>query len=124
MRKRIPEKELDAIVAVVAAHPEGVQVSAILEGLPAELEKRTLQRRLALLVEQKRLIGEGKGKGRRYRAPAAITGAGSLIAGSAAFVGWGEVYVPLSSGGGENQASGSRAYSAPAAGRLPARLAG
>jgi uncharacterized protein len=52
----------------VAAHPEGVQVSTIREGLPYELPPRMLQRRLALLIEQKRLIAEGRAKGRRYRA--------------------------------------------------------
>jgi len=61
MPKQISKKELDAIVAFVAAQPEGVPVSAILEGLPTELEKRTLQRRLALLVEQKRLMADGMG---------------------------------------------------------------
>ncbi len=96
MPKRIPEKELDAIVAVVAAWPGAVPVSAILEVLPAELERRTLQRRLALLVEQKRLIAEGEGKGRRYRASATSTNAGNLIAGDVMVEGLGEVYVPLS----------------------------
>jgi hypothetical protein len=67
MPKQIPEQELDAIVAVVAAQSKGMPVSAILEDLSAVLEKRTLQRRLALLVERKRLIAEGVGKGRRYR---------------------------------------------------------
>ena len=69
MPKRVPEQELDAILAVVAAHPEGVPVGTIREGLPYELPPRMLQRRLALLVEQKRLIGEGQRKGRRYRLP-------------------------------------------------------
>lgn len=101
MPKQIPKKELDAIVAVVAAQPEGMQISAILEGLPVELEKRTLQRRLALLVEQKRLIAEGEGKGRRYRANVAITGAGNATAGNVTAGGRGEVYVPLSPEGKE-----------------------
>ena len=69
MPKRVPEQELDAILAVVAAHPNGVQAGAIREGLPYELPPRMLQRRLALLVEQKRLVAEGRGKGRRYRSP-------------------------------------------------------
>lgn len=69
MPKRIPEQELDAILAAVAAHPEGVQVSTIREGLPYDMPPRLLQRRLALLVEQKRLIAEGRAKGRRYRLP-------------------------------------------------------
>jgi len=96
MPKRIPEPELDAILAVVAAHPQGVQVSAVREGLPYELPPRMLQRRLALLAEQKRLIAEGRGKGRRYRAPAVITRSGNLIAGNAAVEARAEVYVPVS----------------------------
>jgi hypothetical protein len=69
MPKQIPDQELDAILAVVAAHPEGVRVSTIRKGLPYELPPRMLQRRLALLADQHRLTAEGRGKGRRYRAP-------------------------------------------------------
>lgn len=102
MPKQISKKELDAIVAVVAAQAEGVQVSAILKGLLSTgLEKRTLQRRLALLVERKRLIAEGVGKGRRYRTPVAITGAGNASAGKVTAEGRVEAYVPLSPEGEE-----------------------
>lgn len=69
MPKLIPEQELDAIVTIVAAHPEGVPVRTIREGLDFDLPPRMLQRRLALLTEQKRLIAEGAGRGRRYRVP-------------------------------------------------------
>jgi hypothetical protein len=96
MPKRVPQQELDAILTVVAAHPEGVPVSAIREGLPYDLPPRTLQRRLALLVEQKRLIAEGQGKGRRYRAPVTITGTGTFRAAlGATSEGGGELYVPI-----------------------------
>ena len=71
-------------------------VSAICEGLPFELTPRTLQRRLALLVDQKRLIGEGRAKGRRYRAPVTTTGKGNLVAGSPIIEAASEVYVPIS----------------------------
>ena len=54
--KRIPEQELDAILSVVAAHPDGVRVGAIRDGLSYELPLRMLRRRIVLLVEQKRLI--------------------------------------------------------------------
>lgn len=102
MPKQIPKKELDAIVEIVAAQSESVSASAILKWLPAVLEKRTLQRRLALLVEQKRLIAEGVGKGRRYRAaPADATITANLVAPSATIKGEAEVYVPLSSEGKE-----------------------
>ena len=69
MPKQIPHEELDAIVNLVAVHPNGVQVRVIREGLSYKLPTRTLQRRLALLTEQKRLVAEGQRKGRRYRLP-------------------------------------------------------
>ncbi|MGB5833540.1 MAG: Fic family protein [Thiohalocapsa sp.] len=70
MPKRIPEEELNAIRAIVADHhPSAVQVRTIREGLAYELPPRMLQRRLASLVDQKRLTAEGRGKGRRYRLP-------------------------------------------------------
>ncbi|MCY3794076.1 MAG: Fic family protein [Gammaproteobacteria bacterium] len=96
MPKQIPEQELDAILNVVAPHPEGVRVSAIREGLPYELPPRTLQRRLALLVEQKRLIAEGRAKGRRYRIPVSITSKGSSVTGTQIAEARGEFYVPIS----------------------------
>lgn len=69
MPKKIPKEEFDAILAIVAAHPEGVQAATIQEELAFELPPRMLQRRLALMVDQHRLIAEGHGRGRRYRAP-------------------------------------------------------
>ncbi len=101
MPKRIPKQEFDAILAVVAAHPEGVQVSAIREGLPYELPPRMLQRRLALLVEQKRLVAEGRGKGRHYRMPTVITGEVKAHEESDQLTARGEIYVPLSLQGQE-----------------------
>lgn len=95
MPKKIPEQELKAITAIVAAHPNGVQVKTIRDELVFVLPPRMLQRRLALLIKQKRLIVEGRGRGSRYRLPV-ITGAGHLVAGNAEVVGRGEVYVPIS----------------------------
>ena len=69
MPKKIPDQELNAILAIVAAHPDGVQVRTIRHGLGFELPPRMLQRRLVLLIAQKRLLAEGSGKGRRYRLP-------------------------------------------------------
>ena len=101
MPKRIPEQELDAILAVVAAHPSAIPVRTIREELPYDLPPRMLQRRLALLVEQKRLIAEGQGKGRRYRTPAVVTGE-MHVGGSVARVSArAEMYVPVSLPGQE-----------------------
>jgi hypothetical protein len=100
MPKQIPEQELDAILAIVAAHPEGVRVGTIREALPFEMPPRMLQRRLALLVEQHRLIAEGRAKGRRYR----VTTAGAVgdlnaVERCDSVQASGEVYVPISSEG-------------------------
>lgn len=96
MPKRVPDQELDAILAAVAAHDESVPVGTIRKGLPYEMPPRMLQRRLALLVKQKRLIAEGQRKGRRYRVRVTVTGQGDLVAGSATVEARGEVYVPIS----------------------------
>lgn len=96
MPKRIPEQELDVILAVIAQHPEGAPVSTIRKGLPYELPPRMLQRRLALLKEQKRLIAEGQGKGRHYRVPVASTGEGNLIASGRTAMAHAQDYVPIS----------------------------
>lgn len=98
MPKRISNQELDAIVAFVASRQEGAQISDILEGLPTGLEKRTLQRRLALLVEQKRLTADGTGKGRRYRASA-----GANLNLAAKVEARAEAYIPLSPAGNETK---------------------
>lgn len=96
MPKRIPEQELDAILTVVGAQPDAIAVRTIREGLPFELPPRMLQRRLALLVEQQRLVAEGRGKGRRYRTPAVPTGEMLVEEGGDKRVAGGEVYVPIS----------------------------
>ena len=95
MPKKIPEQELEAILAIVADQPDGVQVRVIRDGLEFDLPPRMLQRRLALLVEQKRLVAEGRGKGRRYRLPV-ISGEAHLVSGGAKLEAPGEVYVQVS----------------------------
>ena len=95
MPKKIPEQELEAILALVADHPDGVQVRVIRDGLEFDLPPRMLQRRLALLIEQKRLVAEGRGKGRRYRLPV-ISGEAHLVLGGAKLEARGEIYVQVS----------------------------
>ena len=96
MPKKIPEHELEAILATVPAHPDGVPVRTIRAGLPYELPPRMLQRRLALLVERKQLVAEGHGKGRRYRRPGAVAGWRGLRFGDARVEENREVYIPVS----------------------------
>ncbi len=96
MPKRIPQQELDEIYSIVAAHPEGVPARSVLEKLAQPMPLRMLQRRLALLVEQGRLIAHGERKGRLYRPHVTVTAAGALQADNATMNAQGEVYVPIS----------------------------
>jgi hypothetical protein len=100
MPKQIPEQELEAIFTIVAAHPEGVRAGTIHEGLEFKLPPRMLQRRLALLVGQNRLIGEGRGRGRRYRA-SIVSGKGVVVPPALRAAAPGETYVPVSPAGEE-----------------------
>ena len=98
MPKVIPQNELDAIQQAVARFPEGAAIEAITGVMTINLPRRTVQRRLALLVEQKRLTIEGHGRGRRYKvSPIGIevrpSTASLKIEGHAPRV---EIYVPIS----------------------------
>lgn len=65
MPKQIPQDELDAILEAVTEFPEGASVEDLSGTLEKKLPRRTLQRRLARLVDQERLALEGRGRGSR-----------------------------------------------------------
>lgn len=68
MAKPIPQSELDSIENVLGRFSEGASVEDLL-GTELRFPRRTLQRYLAMLVEQGRLSVEGKARARRYRLP-------------------------------------------------------
>lgn len=55
-----PQQELDLLVNVIRRHPEGVSAEEVLHESGLALQRRSLQRRLALLVEQGRIRVQGK----------------------------------------------------------------
>lgn len=73
MPKQVTKSELDTVVAAVTRLVEGgsaeVSVEVIGVSLTPKVPRRTLQRRLALLVEQRRLAIVGRGRGSHYRLP-------------------------------------------------------
>ena len=95
MPKQIPQAELDAIQAAVAHFPEGAALEEVSSMLADKMPRRTLQRRLALLVEQKQLTLQGRGRGSRYQR-SVVTGEGYVVADNAGMEGTGEIYVPVS----------------------------
>jgi predicted nucleotidyltransferase len=66
MPRSVPQSELDAIYEAVARQPGGASLDEISRSVDLDLPRRTLQRRLAGLVEQGRLLSEGAGRGCRY----------------------------------------------------------
>lgn len=98
MPKKIPDRELQTIVDLIARHPAGVGIEALQQQAGPALPRRTLQRRLATLVAQQRVHSEGDGRALKYRLPP-ITGTSNVQLPSIEAAGTGEIYVPLSAEG-------------------------
>ena len=69
MPKQVSQAKLDAVLRAVARFPEGASILEISGVLEVTLPRRTLQRHLALLVDQNQLRITGRGRGSRYRLP-------------------------------------------------------
>jgi hypothetical protein len=97
MPKIVTQQELDQLVELIARHPEGLGVDAISREISAAIPRRTLQRRLATLIEQQRLQTEGEARALKYR-PAPSVGVTGVVRSSQAQTAQetAEVYVPLS----------------------------
>lgn len=67
MPRVTPSQELDRLVELIVSAPDGVGIEAIERQLGTPLHRRTLQRRLALLVEQQRIEMLGDRRTARYR---------------------------------------------------------
>lgn len=98
MPKQVSEEDLDTVVQAVARFPEGGSLEDIIGAMEKTLARRTLQRRLALLVEQQRLSIEGRGRGIRYRLSSrGIDMTMRLKASSPKLRVHAEIYVPITS---------------------------
>ncbi len=100
MPKQISQNDLDIIVKVVSTYPNGGGVEQIHSALEGKVPRRTLQRRLALLVEQQRLIVKGRARASRYHLPV-ITGETHLRETFEKLVARGGFHIPLSLQGEE-----------------------
>ncbi|MHB1273878.1 MAG: Fic family protein [Rhodanobacter sp.] len=70
MTSSVLQDDLNAVFASIAALPAGASIDALQRMFP-QIPRRSLQRRLARLVEDKRLRTEGEGRARRYLVPTA-----------------------------------------------------
>ena len=69
MPKQIASSEFEVLIEIAGRFPGGASLDDIGRGLEIDLPRRTLQRRLARLVEDGRLSRGGRGRGSRYRSP-------------------------------------------------------
>ena len=101
MPKKLPEDLNLRIEAEIVRHPESVGIDALHAALADIVSRRTLQRRLATLVENHRIQVEGEGRAVRYLlAPIMLQAADSAQVNTAS-AGSIEIYVPTSPEGEE-----------------------
>ncbi|MDO9570156.1 MAG: Fic family protein [Hydrogenophaga sp.] len=99
------QQELDFLAALIGAEPEGMGLDAISQKLGGTHQRRTLQRRLALLVAQERIKMMGDRRGARYRAnPAQSRSTNQPARAEALAQAPTSVYVPTSVEGAEVRA--------------------
>lgn len=98
MPKRISQDELNIIIKAIAAFPEGVGVKKIEDALDGKVPRRTLQRRLARLIEQKRIMVEGRARASRYHLPI-VTGGTRTSTNNLKESVRSEIYIPTSTEG-------------------------
>ena len=92
MPKQVPSDQLDAALAAAAQFPAGGSIEDIGGALTNRMAHRTLQRRVARLVAEKRLIAEGSGRASRYRPSAGA----HLVLPALTMQASVEAYVPIS----------------------------
>ncbi len=103
MPKVVAPQELDQIAELIAQYPDGIGMESLAQALGAGISRRTLQRRLSTLIEQKRIISEGEGRAIKYRL-APITGTMNAVLEPLTMQATAEVYVPTSPAGEEIKA--------------------
>ena len=69
MPRKLPADLDDRLIAQVAKSPSGMGVEKLLRLLKSDVSRRTLQRRLAAMVQAGRLISEGAGPATLYLVP-------------------------------------------------------
>lgn len=105
MPKVTPIQELDRLVDLISKYPEGIGIDGLLQALDNSVQRRTLQRRLAVLIKQGHLKTIGESRSVRYLHPPRVILASS-IAESPSVIPLPEieVYVPTSAEGKEIKA--------------------
>jgi hypothetical protein len=103
MSRNVPAGELDLILWVIGEYPQGIGIAdleiELSKHLPKKLHRRTLQRRLSLLLSDKRIMTEGESIALVYKpAPIVISPESTSQFVSSTSIGIGS-YIPISKEG-------------------------
>lgn len=105
MPKKLSENLNAQIEAEIARHPAGVGIEDLHAVLTDIASRRTLQRRLSMLTEQKHIASTGQGKARLYRPLGSIdiypTPNETVASGTEIYAPTVEIYVPITPAGRE-----------------------
>lgn len=101
MPRVVATQELDRIAGLLTQQPDGMGVDEISRALGDAVSRRTLQRRLATLVAQRRIEPRGVGRALRYTPATVMVEVADSIQANRASATSAEVYVPTSPEGGE-----------------------
>jgi hypothetical protein len=102
MSRLLFAEELDLIERVIDAHHEGIGISAlerVLADSVPKMNRRTLQRRLKRLVEEKRIMTEGESVALVYKAAPGRVAIGGLLGFKLSSGIVAETYIPISTEG-------------------------
>ena len=78
MPKVVPPEALNQIAELIGRHPDGIGLDGLLQAVGPGTPRRTLQRRLAALAKQERIVTEGGARALKYRL-AAIRGNANVV---------------------------------------------
>lgn len=101
MPKKLPEDLTARIHSEITRHPDGVGIDDLHAVLADIVSRRTLQRRLASLVEQKRILPEGEGRSIKYRLAPIVATIAVTEEAADVVVATCEIYIPTSPEGEE-----------------------
>lgn len=104
MPRTLPATELDPLVDLIATHQDGLGIEAIAQLTGNHLPRRTLQRRLALLVGQGRIQMTGEARSVRYLPQPQPVQVNPAAHSADTAVAADEAYVPMSPEGAEIKA--------------------
>jgi DNA-binding IclR family transcriptional regulator len=70
MARKPPTNTEDELLKHIGNEPHGVGIDELLRLMAGDVSRRTLQRRLSVLIDAGRLKTDGAGRSTRYRLPA------------------------------------------------------